>query len=126
MSKELNEIKTSDELGQESIGWSAKDSDKDSNSGSSTGCSKECSEELGSNSPDAILDAQGLYCPEPVMMIHKKIREISPGQTLQIIATDPSTVRDIPKFCVFLDHELLSHEESDGIFTYLIRKNSNV
>lgn len=72
--------------------------------------------------PDIVLDAQGLYCPEPVMMIHNKIRDINPGQTLQVIATDPSTERDIPKFCVFLDHELLAQEESEGIFTYLIRK----
>lgn len=73
--------------------------------------------------PDLVLDAQGLYCPEPVMMVHTSIRKIDAGQTLCIIATDPSTVRDIPKFCLYLDHELLFQEEKDGVFTYLIKKN---
>ncbi|MFK7862922.1 MAG: sulfurtransferase TusA [Pseudohongiellaceae bacterium] len=75
--------------------------------------------------PDLVLDAKGLYCPEPVMMLHGNIRKIEPGQTLQIIATDPSTVRDVPKFCLFLGHELMSHDEKEGVFTYLIRKNSS-
>lgn len=74
---------------------------------------------------DLVLDAQGLYCPEPVMMVHSNIRKIKGGEILQIIATDPSTVRDIPKFCLYLDHELLLEEERNGIFTYLIKKNSN-
>lgn len=74
---------------------------------------------------DVVLDAKGLYCPEPVMMVHSNIRKMKGGQTLRIIATDPSTVRDIPKFCLYLDHDLLFQEEKEGIFTYLIRKNDN-
>ena len=56
---------------------------------------------------DDLLDASGLNCPEPVMMLHNKVRDLSPGGLLKVIATDPSTRRDIPKFCVFLGHELL-------------------
>jgi len=51
---------------------------------------------------DAVLDATGLNCPEPVMMLHQKVRDLPPGGLLKVIATDPSTQRDIPKFCVFL------------------------
>jgi len=54
---------------------------------------------------DGTLDATGLNCPEPVMMLHQHIRDLAPGGLLKVIATDPSTRRDIPKFCVFLDHE---------------------
>lgn len=74
--------------------------------------------------PDVLLDASGLYCPEPVMMVHNKIRDMAPGQTLKIIATDPSTTRDIPKFCVFLGHELLDSSEQVQVYSYLIRKKS--
>ncbi|MFT4861318.1 MAG: tRNA 2-thiouridine synthesizing protein A [Pseudohongiellaceae bacterium] len=77
-----------------------------------------------SQGPAVLLDASGLYCPEPVMMVHNKIRDMAPGQTLKIIATDPSTTRDIPKFCVFLGHELLDSSEQDQIYSYLIRKKS--
>jgi tRNA 2-thiouridine synthesizing protein A len=69
-----------------------------------------------------LLDASGLFCPEPVMMLHKKIREIGEGEILYLIATDPSTSRDVPKFCHFLGHELLSTSKDEKTFRYSIRK----
>ena len=73
--------------------------------------------------PDHRLDARGLYCPEPVMMLHNKIRDMAAGEVLELLATDPSTQRDVPKFCTFLGHELLLDEAQDqASFRYLIRK----
>jgi len=71
---------------------------------------------------DQTMDATGLYCPEPVMLLHNKVREMTSGQVLEITATDPSTQRDIPKFCTFLGHELLSQSSVEDRFMYLIRK----
>lgn len=76
--------------------------------------------------PDHILDATGLYCPEPVMLLHNRIRDIAVGETLQVLATDPSTERDIPKFCVFLGHELLQQDQLDGNYRYLLRKQESM
>ena len=73
---------------------------------------------------DGVLDASGLNCPEPVMMLHQHIRDLVPGGLLKVIATDPSTRRDIPKFCAFLDHELVGQEEEAGTYLYWIRKKS--
>ncbi len=72
--------------------------------------------------PDHILDASGLVCPEPVMLLHNRIRDIADGDTLLVLATDSSTTRDIPKFCSFLGHELLEQSEQDGNYRYLLRK----
>lgn len=69
-----------------------------------------------------LLDARGLLCPEPVMLLHKKMREIGAGELLRVVATDPSTTRDIPKFCLFLGHELVESGEDGREFRYLIRK----
>ena len=71
---------------------------------------------------DKLLDTTGLFCPEPVMMLHSTFRDIKAGELVQVLATDPSTTRDIPKFCLFLDHELVEQNESDGQYEYLIRK----
>ena len=71
-----------------------------------------------------LLDASGLFCPEPVMLLHKKIREIAVGDTLIVVATDPSTTRDIPKFCHFLGHELLGSSEDGKTYRYCIRKQT--
>lgn len=75
-----------------------------------------------SQQPDAILDATGLFCPEPVMLLHNKVRDLPAGGLLKVIATDPSTRRDIPRFCLFLGHELLEQQEEAGTFLYWIRK----
>jgi len=71
---------------------------------------------------DALLDASGLNCPEPVMMLHNKVRDLPAGELLKVIATDPSTQRDIPKFCVFLGHELVSQDTEGSTYLYWIRK----
>ncbi|MEO4049270.1 sulfurtransferase TusA [Pseudomonas sp. CAU 1711] len=74
---------------------------------------------------DAILDATGLFCPEPVMMLHNKVRDLPAGGLLKVLATDPSTKRDIPKFCMFLGHELVEQGEDGGVLLYWIRKKAD-
>lgn len=69
-----------------------------------------------------ILDTTGLFCPEPVMMLHNQIRAMASGECVRVLATDPSTQRDIPKFCNFLGHVLLEQHVSAEQFIYLIRK----
>ncbi len=72
---------------------------------------------------DLQLDACGLFCPEPVMLLHNRVGEMKVGEVLELIATDPSTSRDIPKFCVFLGHELVQSFERDKRYYYYIRKS---
>ncbi len=71
---------------------------------------------------DKSLDATGLLCPEPVMMLHNTVRDAAAGDVIEVIATDPSTTRDIPKFCSFLGHELLAQEQRERKYFYYIRK----
>jgi tRNA 2-thiouridine synthesizing protein A len=78
-----------------------------------------------SDTVDYHFDASGLMCPEPVMMLHGKVRDMQGGELLEVIATDPSTQRDIPKFCQFLGHELVLAEEREGKFVFQIRKKSS-
>jgi tRNA 2-thiouridine synthesizing protein A len=72
--------------------------------------------------PDHVLDTRGLSCPEPVMLLHGVVRDAQVGQSIEVIATDPSTQRDIPKFCHFLGHDLTSQTEKDGLYYYRILK----
>ncbi len=68
------------------------------------------------------LDARGLYCPEPVMLLHNAIRDAAPGDLVAVRATDPTTRRDIPQFCHFLGHELVKEREEGGELRFLVRK----
>lgn len=70
----------------------------------------------------AILDATDLLCPEPVMMLHVEMRKLSAKEILKVIATDPSTTRDIPKFCQFLGHKLTKQEQEGDTYYYWIEK----
>jgi len=76
-----------------------------------------------SDSPLTI-DTSGLLCPEPVMLLHKAIREVDAGQVIHLIATDPSTERDVPKFCQFLGHQLKDAITEEQRFNYWIEKRS--
>jgi len=81
-------------------------------------------DQANSPEPDHTLDVCGLFCPEPVMMLHNKIRDVAEREIIQVLATDPATKRDIPKFCQFLGHKLLLHEERDGKYLYLVQKQA--
>ncbi|NQY64977.1 MAG: sulfurtransferase TusA [Alteromonadaceae bacterium] len=68
------------------------------------------------------LDAIGLRCPEPVMMVRLNIRKIAVGETLLVTADDPSTTRDIPSFCRFMEHQLVAQQTEVKPYQYLILK----
>lgn len=74
---------------------------------------------------DHILDATGLLCPEPVMLLHNKIRDVGVDEVVLVVATDPSTERDIPKFCHFLGHTLLGQDKLDGQYRFWLRKKGD-
>lgn len=74
---------------------------------------------------EAELDARGLFCPEPVMLLHSRILDVAKGGVLKVMATDPSTTRDIPRFCQFLNHELVYQREEGGDFVYFIRRGQS-
>ena len=68
------------------------------------------------------LDTSGLKCPLPVLKAKKALRGLESGETLRIVATDPSTVQDFPEFCGNAGHDLVESREADGSYEYLIRK----
>ncbi|AEP31698.1 sulfurtransferase TusA [Brumicola nitratireducens] len=71
---------------------------------------------------DYQLDAMGLRCPEPVMMIRLQIRKMQDGETLAICADDHSTTRDVPSFCRFMQHTLVASDVDEVPYRYLVKK----
>ncbi len=69
------------------------------------------------------LDAKGMNCPMPVLKTKKALAELSPGEVLEVQATDPGSASDIPSLLKSLGHELLDSREDNGTFVFLIRKN---
>lgn len=73
---------------------------------------------------DSVLDAQGLLCPLPILRAKKVLRTLAPGDTLTVLATDPSSVRDFQSFCEQTGDTLVEWvETSPNTFRYCIRKH---
>ncbi len=69
-----------------------------------------------------LVDARGLRCPEPVMLLHNAVRQLAPGEVVKLIATDASTQRDVVKFCAYLGHDLVAQEVAGEEYCYFIRR----
>ena len=70
-----------------------------------------------------ILDVRGLNCPQPVLRMRVRLKEMESGKVLQIVATDPGSIRDIKTYCNHTDDTLISSSETDGEYVFLIKKS---
>jgi len=80
------------------------------------------SDSLNPPPADCEVDATGLVCPEPLMVVRNRVRAMASGEVVHVRATDPSTRRDLADFCRFMGHRLLAEHATPGIFEYWIRK----
>jgi tRNA 2-thiouridine synthesizing protein A len=71
---------------------------------------------------DKELDARGLNCPLPILRTKKSLNEMTSGQVLKIMATDPGAVKDFQAFAKQTGNELLSSAEAEKIFTFFMKK----
>lgn len=68
------------------------------------------------------LDARGLNCPLPILRTKKTINTMDSGEVLEVLSTDPGSVKDLDAFCSQTGNEMLSTEESNGEFIFRIKK----
>ena len=71
---------------------------------------------------DKEIDTRGLNCPLPILRTKKAFADVKSGQVLKIVATDPGAVKDFETFSKQTGHALLSQAESNGEFTFFMRK----
>lgn len=71
-----------------------------------------------------VLDAKGLLCPLPVLKARRALKQVSAGEVLEVLATDPGAVEDFKSFCEVTGHELVASTEADGVFSFMIRKRA--
>jgi tRNA 2-thiouridine synthesizing protein A len=70
------------------------------------------------------LDARGMLCPMPVIRTQQRVATLAEGDVLEVLATDPGVLHDIPAWCRVHGHELLGstrHEREISI-RLLVRK----
>ncbi|MCB1694153.1 MAG: sulfurtransferase TusA family protein [Pseudomonadales bacterium] len=71
---------------------------------------------------DETLDASGLTCPLPLLKAKQALNRMAEGLVLEVVCTDPGSVRDFRVFSEQSGHELLKSQEEDGTYRYWLRK----
>lgn len=71
---------------------------------------------------DQTLDAKGLNCPLPILRAKKALTALPAGGTLEVLATDPGSVKDFQAFCRTTGNELVESSTEGKIFRFLIRR----
>lgn len=69
------------------------------------------------------LDVTGLNCPMPLLKAKQALNALQPGDHLEVVATDPGSVRDFEVFSAQSGHPLLDSREEGGRYYYLLEKN---
>ncbi|HIV54603.1 MAG TPA: sulfurtransferase TusA [Candidatus Anaerobiospirillum stercoravium] len=97
------------------------DSAADSNVAGSAEGSTEGNAEIGAE-VSATVDGLGLSCPEPLMLLRKQVRASKSGDLIALLSDDPVSLRDVPAFCDFMHHTLVSLPDAQHPHRFLIRK----
>ena len=71
---------------------------------------------------DKELDAKGLSCPLPILKTKKALNELTSGQVLKVVATDPGSVKDMQAFANQTGNTLVSSAEEGGAFVFFMRR----
>lgn len=66
------------------------------------------------------LDTSGLLCPLPVIRTQDRVRGLAPGDELEVTATDPGTMHDIPAWCRVHGHDVLQAEQKGEAWRFRI------
>jgi tRNA 2-thiouridine synthesizing protein A len=68
------------------------------------------------------LDTRGLNCPLPILKAKKALADMSSGQVLKVIATDPGSMRDFQAFARQTGNELLDQQTQNAEFIHFLRR----
>ncbi len=79
---------------------------------------------MGDAEPTPAIDTSGLKCPLPVLKARKTLLGMKPGERLSVTATDPLSAIDLPHFCNEAGHRLISREEQNGTWVFLIERGA--
>ena len=68
------------------------------------------------------LDARGLKCPLPVLKAKKAMKPLAAGDSLTVLATDPSAPKDFEEFCAATGYALLENRTDGDDFVIVVQK----
>jgi rhodanese-related sulfurtransferase/TusA-related sulfurtransferase len=74
---------------------------------------------------DNVLDAKGLACPMPIVKTKKAVKELLPGQVVEVQATDKGSTADLKAWAKSSGHQYLGTVEEGDVLKHYVRKASS-
>ena len=71
---------------------------------------------------DKEIDTSGLNCPLPILRTKKALADMSSGQLLKVLATDPGAVRDFEAFAKQTGNEMLEQSQTGETYVFLMKR----
>jgi tRNA 2-thiouridine synthesizing protein A len=68
------------------------------------------------------LDARGLSCPLPIVKTAQAMKALASGQLLEVLATDPGSVKDFAAWSKTTGNELVEQSVDGGVYRFVLRK----
>ncbi len=68
------------------------------------------------------LDAKGLSCPLPIVKTAQNMKELESGQLLEVLATDPGSVKDFAAWSKSTGNEIVEQTQDGRVFRFVLRK----
>ena len=68
------------------------------------------------------LDLKGLSCPIPIAKTAIAMKQLAPGQLIEVFATDPGSVPDFKAWSKTTGNPLVENTEEDGVYRFLLKK----
>ena len=73
---------------------------------------------------DVTTDIVYMMCPMHLLKLEEQVRELEPGQILEIMTDYDGALEDIPDWCEKTGNEFLGMEDSGDFFKFYIRKRA--
>ena len=68
------------------------------------------------------VDTTGMACPLPILKAKRALAEVSSGELIRVVATDPASVRDFQAFAKQTGNELVEQTNTASEYIHILRR----
>jgi TusA-related sulfurtransferase len=72
--------------------------------------------------PHIEVDTRGMHCPLPILKAKKALSQMASGELLQVVSTDPNSVRDFQAFAKQTGNELVEQLSWQDEYVHVLRR----
>ena len=72
---------------------------------------------------DKQIDCTGLFCPMPIVKTREALRDMAPGQVLEMLSDDPASDADMKSWAQRSRNDLIAVSRDGAVYRFLVRKS---